>query len=69
MFDTNFDPYEELMSHRHNIGELIRAINEQSGYLREMAQQHEQLTKMLRDYSNRIYQLEIQLQSLKSPQQ
>jgi hypothetical protein len=61
----DFDPYDELMAHRHNIGELIRAINEQSGYLREMAQQHEQLTKLLRDQSTRLHQLEIKLDALK----
>lgn len=66
MWPPSFDPYEELMAHAHNIQELIKGLNHQSTYLKELANQHEQMAKLLRDQSHRIHRLETELALLKN---
>lgn len=66
MFDTDFDPYDELMRHRHNIDELVKAANSQSQFLRELALQHEQLTKLFKQQCDRMSEIERELAALKS---
>lgn len=66
MFDPEFDPYDELMAHRHNIQEIAKGINHQSQYLKELALQHEQLARLIKHQADRIYKLEIELAALKS---
>lgn len=36
MFDPEFDPFDELMTARHNIGELIKAVNHQNQRLQDV---------------------------------
>lgn len=66
MFDPDFDPFDELMAHRHNITECFKGINHQSQFLKELALQHEQLTLLLKHQAARIHRLEIELAALKS---
>lgn len=54
----DFDPYQELMQLQRNQLELVNAINEQSGYLKNLTLQHQQLTVVLREMKTRIHQLE-----------
>lgn len=36
MINSEFDPFDELMTARHNIGELIRAVNYQNQRLQDL---------------------------------
>jgi hypothetical protein len=54
----DFDPYQELMQLQRNQLELVNAINEQSGYLKNLTLQHQQLIVVLREMKTRIHQLE-----------
>lgn len=56
MLNSDFDPYEELMIARHNINELIQALNTQSGLFRELSQQHQQLATAIKSQSQTINQ-------------
>lgn len=65
MFDPDFDPLTELKNNTHNVNELIRAINTQSLFLKQLSQQHETMALLLKDYDARIRSLELVVESLK----
>jgi hypothetical protein len=67
MLDSDFDPYEELMITRHNIGELIKGLNHQSTLFRQLSDQHIQLVELTKQLSQRIESLESEIKALKSP--
>jgi hypothetical protein len=46
------------MQLQRNQLELVNAINEQSGYLKNLTLQHQQLIVVLREMKTRIHQLE-----------
>ena len=64
-FDTNWDPYQELMIAKHNINELIKAINTQSELFKELSTQHNNLISVCRDNQSRIHYLELEVARLK----
>ena len=66
MLDSDFDPYEELMITRHNIGELIKGLNHQSQLFRDLANQHQQLIDLHRSLQIKVQQLEQEVKSLKN---
>lgn len=43
-FNTDWDPYQELMTHKHNIEQLVMAVQHGSELMKEMGQrlQHQQ---------------------------
>jgi hypothetical protein len=43
-FDTDWDPYQELMTHKHNIEQLVMAVQHGSELMKQMGQkfQHQQ---------------------------
>lgn len=61
MFDPDFNPYDELMVHKHNIDELIKGMNHYSHHLRELARQHEALTMLIAKQQQQIDQLQQRL--------
>ncbi len=67
MLDSDFDPYDELMLQRHNIGELIKGLNHQSTLFRELSNQHMQLVEVNRDLQLRVIRLESEIKALKTP--
>lgn len=60
MFDPNYDPYEELQIARHNIGELIKAVNHQLELVKNINQQNQTLNARIRHLERRIHCLETQ---------
>ncbi len=67
MLDSDFDPYDELMLQRHNIGELIKGLNHQSALFRQLSDQHIQLVEVNRNLQLRVIQLESEIKALKTP--
>jgi len=65
MIDSDFDPYEELLIAKHNIGELIKGLNHQSHLFRDLSQQHIQLVELNKSLTKRIDCLEREIHSLK----
>lgn len=65
MIDPNFDPYDELMIARHNINELIKAMNTQSELLKEMSAHHNTLAALHRSLHRQVQNLEIEVSRLK----
>jgi hypothetical protein len=61
MFEPTFDPYDEITILKHNVAELIKAVNHSNQNLKELAHQHEVISKHLVNQANRISTLEIQL--------
>lgn len=66
MLDPNYDPYEELEIAKHNIGELIKAINHYSELLKELANQHNTVVAVNNDLHRRLRRLEVEVLALKS---
>lgn len=66
MFDPNFNPYDELVVLKHNTQELAKGMNHQSQFLKELAHQHEELTRLLSIHSHQIAELQRAINSLKS---
>lgn len=65
MIDSDFDPYEELLIAKHNIGELIKGLNHQSHLFRDLSHQHIQLVELNKSLTKRIDCLEREIHSLK----
>ena len=40
-FNTNWDPYEELMLHKHNIEQLVLAISHGSELMKQLGHKHQ----------------------------
>lgn len=66
MLDPNYDPFEELEIAKHNIGELIKAINHYSELLKELSDHHNALVKINSGLSHRVKKLEFEVLALKS---
>ena len=64
-FDTNWDPYQELMIAKHNINELIKALNTQSELFKDLSYQHTNLITVCKDCQARIKNLELEVARLK----
>lgn len=68
MIDPNFDPYDELLLARHNIAELIKAMNHYSELLKELSNQHNILIAHNKETQRKIQLLEFELNRLKLSQ-
>lgn len=66
MFDPNFSPYDELIVLKHNTQELAKGMNHQSQFLKELALQHEELTRLMSIQSHQIAELQRAVNDLKS---
>lgn len=65
MLNPNYDPYEELEVAKHNINELIKAINHYSELLKELGNQHNTLIAVNQDLHRRLRRLESDVITLK----
>jgi len=73
MIDPLFDPYEALVNCQsdlavcnYNVQQLMHALNETTGHLKNLSEQHSQLTRLVKDNQRQIQQLKIEIESLKS---
>jgi hypothetical protein len=64
-FNTDWDPYQELMIAKHNINELIKALNTQSELFKDLTYQHNNLISVCKDCQSRVQKLEIEVARLK----
>lgn len=81
-FNTGWDPYDELMLHRHNIDQMILAINQgseltkQLGYkynhqqevIQQLMFQNRRLNQLLEIHRNELNQLRLRLDQTEKPQ-
>lgn len=74
-FNTGWDPYEELMQHRHNIEQLVLAINQGSELMKELGHRYnhqqeviQQLMFQNRKLTTDVTNLRIQVENLKNNQ-
>jgi len=74
-FNTGWDPYQELMQHRHNIEQLVLAINQGSELMKQLGfkYQHQQEVIQQLMFQNRkltadLANLRIQIENLKNNQ-
>ena len=65
-WQSEFDPYEELLLAKHNINELVKGLNHQSHLFRDLANQHQQLIDLHRSLQIKVQQLEQEVKSLKN---
>ena len=65
MLDPNYNPYDELEIAKHNINELIKAINHYSELLKELGQQHMTIVSVNHDLHRRLRSLELEVKTLK----
>ena len=68
MFDPDFDPLRELEVCKHNTMELAKGMNQYSQFLKELSDQHREISKLINEMRSRIYYLEIELIKLKKSQ-
>ena len=74
-FNTGWDPYDELMTHRHNIEQLVLAINQGSELMKELGYKYnhqqeviQQLMFQNRKLQNDINNLRLQVENIKNNQ-
>ena len=65
-WQSDFDPFEELLVAKHNINELVKGLNHQSSLFRELSQQHHQLIELNKTLKIRVDRLEHEVLALKN---
>jgi hypothetical protein len=46
--NTGFDPYQELLSAKHNIGQLIMGHNHNQNLMADLVEQHRQMVELVK---------------------
>lgn len=69
MFDNEFDPYEELLTNRNNINELIKAYAHQHELVSQLLFEVTRQNENIRHQQVRIAVLENEVKNLKKTQQ
>lgn len=64
MTEYNFDPYDEIISARRDINELIRAYNAQAETIRQLLEQNRKLNHLVHLGRNEVNELRLQIKTL-----
>ena len=65
-FNTNWDPYEELMAHRNNIQQCALAINTSSELMKELGQKYQHQQEVIQQLMFQNKKLQQMIEVLKS---
>lgn len=65
-FNTNWDPYEELMAHRNNIQQCALAINTGSELMRELGQKYQHQQEVIQQLMFQNKKLQQMIEVLKN---